>query len=472
MVLELDKSARAYADRLLASLGVDPLRTPAPATEHPALTWANSGLMALTGAPDREPLMCPVPLAACADGALAALACLAPEDAFDGLRGSELLTERAAIAAYTRQGCVSPGGTCRLLEAADGWIALNLAREDDWTLVPAWLEREAVQSWDEVALAVRQATMHDRVERGRLLGLALCPVVPPSSRPVPWFSAMPAQTGIQLRATSGDEPLDSRLRGNDLQSSPLVIDLSSLWAGPLCGHLLQLCGARVIKIESTQRPDGARLGPPAFFDLLNQDKESVALDFTTEHGREQLRALIQRADIVIEASRPRALRQLGIDAEALVREKQDYTWISITGYGRGDPQQNWIAYGDDAAVAAGLTHLLYQASGERVICGDAIADPLTGLHAALAAWASWRAGGSRLISLALRDVVGYCIGFDRPDSLEGLRVRAREWSGVVKAAGLAVAAPRARMVRTAARSLGADSAAVLGARAKSPLSPL
>jgi hypothetical protein len=44
---------------------------------------------------------------------------------------------------------------------------------------------------------------------------------------------------------------------------------SSLWAGPLCTNLLGLGGARVIKVESTTRPDGARSGPPAFFELLH-----------------------------------------------------------------------------------------------------------------------------------------------------------------------------------------------------------
>ncbi len=82
-----------------------------------------------------------------------------------------------------------------------------------------------------------------------------------------------------------------------------MIDLSSLWAGPLCGNLLQALGARVIKVESTQRPDGARFGAENFFDLLNANKECVALNLNAEEGREQLRQLLLRADIVIEASR-------------------------------------------------------------------------------------------------------------------------------------------------------------------------
>jgi hypothetical protein len=77
-------------------------------------------------------------------------------------------------------------------------------------------------------------------------------------------------------------------------------------------------------------------------------------------------------------------------------------WVSITGYGRREPEGNWIAYGDDAAAASGLA----AATGDPdapLFCGDAIADPLTGLHAAVAALAHLRAGEGALLELALRD---------------------------------------------------------------------
>ena len=86
-----------------------------------------------------------------------------------------------------------------------------------------------------------------------------------------------------------------------------MLDLSSLWAGPLCGRILADAGARVTKVESTARPDGAHQGGAAFFDLLNGGKEQVAFDLDTDDGRAALQQLVARADVVIEASRPRAL---------------------------------------------------------------------------------------------------------------------------------------------------------------------
>ena len=155
----------------------------------------------------------------------------------------------------------------------------------------------------------------------------------------------------------GDESIAHRIRRNQSgprSHRPLVIDLSALWAGPLCANLLWLCGARVVKVESADRPDGAREGDPAFHALLNQGKESVVLDFRAESGRRMLRRLLERADIVIESSRPRALRHLGIAAEDWVRSQDGRTWIGITGYGRDEPAGNWVAFGDDAGSRPGL----------------------------------------------------------------------------------------------------------------------
>jgi len=234
-----------------------------------------------------------------------------------------------------------------------------------------------------------------------------------------------------------------------------VLDLSSLWAGPLCAHLLQLAGARVIKVESRARPDGARRGPRAFFDLLNAGKRSVALDLDREAGRAALRRLIERADVVVESARPRALRQMGIHAERCVAETPGLVWLSITGYGRGSAR---VAFGDDAACAAGLAGATGDSDGP-LFCGDAIADPLSGIHAARIAWEASRAGGGVLLDVALRDVAAFAGAGDAGEA----RVVRRNGELAVESAGgrAAVARPRRRAPRAAARSLGADTRAVL-----------
>jgi len=426
-------AAREHAQALLSRLGVSvpvPERT-APAT--PAELWARSGAMALTGFAEGPPLSAPGPLAACAEGALLALRALAPEAPLPA-DGAALLGEHAACLGYRRRGRISAGGSCRLLRTADGWLAVNLARRDDVAAVPAWLECEAGDDvWGVVEREVAWRKTAELLERGWLLSLPLAAALPPPERAPDWLTSGTAQLGEALPAAPA--------------RAPLVVDLTSLWAGPLCTSLLACAGARVVKVESTGRPDGARGGSAHFFDLLNGDKASVALDFRSEAGRAALRALVDRADLVVEGTRPRALAQLGVDAEAFVAGRPGRTWVSITGYGRRDPAPGRVAFGDDAAVVAGLAvaTALHHGEDAPLFCADAIADPLSGLHAAVAAWAAWTTGGGWLLDIALRDVAGHALaaGPAGPATSEP------------------AAPPRARPAARSARPLGADTQAVL-----------
>jgi hypothetical protein len=438
-------TAHRYAVSLLVRLGLAEThlkqREPGP---HPAIGWAQSGAMALTGRRDGPARLILTPLSACAEGVLRALEAVDERPFLLPLSGSRLLTERAAIAGLTRNGMISPGGSCRLLQACDGWVAANLARPDDWGTVPAWLEADIEPDWTEIAAAVRTRNAGKLFDQGRLLGLAVAVMSEPTADCAPW----------QITRSSNAPAVRRRDR-------PLVLDLTALWAGPLCCHLLQAQGARVIKVENIHRPDGSRHGSAQFYDLLNAGKDSVALDFKSADGLVQLRRLIEAADIVVESSRPRALRQLGIDADDMVASVPGLTWVGITGYGREEPEANWIAFGDDAGVAAGLSSLVAEPDRTPNFCADAIADPLTGLHAALAAWHCWRSGTGGLVSVSLRDVAAHCANFDRLADAEAMRQRRLEWQEILDVHQVGAAEPTARMPADAGRALGADTATVL-----------
>ncbi len=434
-------AASDYARRLLADLGVGVRSEPGPADPDPALAWAASGAMALTGWSEALPRVPCGALASCADGVGRALAALGARGPVDP---AGLIAERAALLGLARRGRTSPGGACRLLRAADGWAALNLAREDDRRALPAWLEVEAGAVSDPWHLAARELARRPLAwlaERARWLGLAFAPAAPVPARTPHWLSV----------AACGP-------RADPTRRPPRVLDFSALWAGPLCGELLADAGADVIKIESAQRQDGARVGSAEFFDLLNARKRSVVLDFADARDAALLEALLASADIAIESARPRALAQLGIDAEVFVAARAGRVWVSITGYGRGDAAPGRVAFGDDAAVAAGAAHAVADADGP-LFCADAIADPLTGLHAALAAWACWRAGGGALLDLSLCDVTAHALAFAPTGEFEvaGSPDAARLIAAGVEAR---VAAPRARCVCTPARAPGADTEAL------------
>ena len=106
-----------------------------------------------------------------------ALAALAPDSVLPRLDPPALLGERAALSGLGREGRVSAGGSARLLPAQDGQLVVNLPREDDWSLVPAWLATPSSSrqpgSWQAVAAGVAQGRVASLVDRGRLMGLAV-----------------------------------------------------------------------------------------------------------------------------------------------------------------------------------------------------------------------------------------------------------------------------------------------------------
>jgi crotonobetainyl-CoA:carnitine CoA-transferase CaiB-like acyl-CoA transferase len=340
------------------------------------------------------------PLSACVDRALAALHEATGSTAIAALSGHELLMERAWLTGARFREGQSTSGRTRLVPTRDGAIAIGLVRDEDWSLLPAWLETDDTARWQEsescwrrLGTALRQRDSRTLIDRGRLLGLAVAPT-DPFREPV---------TASFAHLFDRAAPIERR------RFAPLVIDLSGLWAGPLSTHLLQMCGANVVKVESSRRPDGARSGNADFYALLNQGKRSVALDLTSREAHGVLEKLIERADILVESSRPRALQQMGIRAEAILNRRPELIWVSITGYGRAEPMAHWVAFGDDAGAAAGLSDAMKNATGALQFAGDAIADPLTGVHAALAAWQAWRDEAGGLIELPLVDVAGWCL---------------------------------------------------------------
>jgi hypothetical protein len=316
-----------------------------------------------------------------------------------GVDALALLGERAALAGLTRGGQTSCGGAARLLPTPAGWCAVSLARPEDVELLPAWLGIEVAPEGDPwVPVADRFAGAEDApalLLLGRELGLPVAMVgeVEPVDDPV-------------VIVSLGDAPA--------LDRPPLVVDLSSLWAGPLCANLLGLAGATVVKVESIHRPDGARHGPQAFFDLLHGGHRSVALDLKSPDGVAELRRLLADADVVIEASRPRALQQLGIDALDPSAHGAK-VWVAITGHGRDHPLA--VAFGDDAAAAGGL--VAWADDGKPRFVADAVADPLTGLVAAIRTTAALATGARCLLDVAMSQVAASVAGPGQPTWLPG-----------------------------------------------------
>lgn len=340
--------------------------------------WAASGAMALTGRPDGPPAVAPGRPATAVRDALDRVARLHPEAVLPDVR---LLGERAAVAGLRRSAPWSCGGAFRVVATRDGHLGLSLARPTDVESVPALLEAPVDDAWAAVETWAARTTTAEAVERARLLGLA-CSAVRSSdddTEPIEPPRAPVTETRGGRRRAARDRPL--------------VVDFTSLWAGPLCAHVLAACGADVVKVESTRRLDGARRGPAAFYDLLHAGHRSVTVDFSSPDELAALRALVEEADLVLEASRPPALHRLGLDADHLV--DHGVSWVSITAYGR---DSDAVGFGDDVAAGAGLV------TADLAPCGDALADPLAGVTAAAHAVEALQGDHAVLVDLSMHHV--------------------------------------------------------------------
>lgn len=172
----------------------------------------------------------------------------------------------------------------------------------------------------------------------------------------------------------------------------LVIDLSRALAGPHAAMMLGDMGARVIKVERPKVGDDSRSwGPPflgedddresTYFMSCNRNKESITLDLALDEDRDVLRALVRRADVVVENFKVGALARLGLDAESMHEINPRVVILSITGFGHDGPEANRAGYDQIAQGEGGLMSLTGP-PGTPTKMGVPIADLLAGIHGA------------------------------------------------------------------------------------------
>jgi len=376
----------AAAQELVTGLGLGAaVELPDEAAEavEPAEGWKQSGAAALTAC-DAAP---PGDIAASLRGAALAVRVLSRRIGKEvNIDGPALLSERENLCLERHE--PRPGMTLRgggqTLRAADGWVAANLPRDADWELVPA-LALGSVEPRDDAAFAAWMTQQHskDVVEQSALLGLAVGAI------------PRPGRTDIQ------HSPYDFEPTGQSpprLLSWLTVMDLSRLWAGPLAGALLASAGATVVKVESLAQPELVLPEDAAFARRLNGGKELLHLDF---RDRAPLHHALAQADVVIVSARQRAFDSLGL------QPSPGQLWISISAYGgHRDPNQR-VGFGDDAAAEAGA--VCWQ-DDVPVFAGDALADPVTGMLAAVAALGLVGAGRAGTLRLNLAGSARWAIG--------------------------------------------------------------
>lgn len=176
-----------------------------------------------------------------------------------------------------------------------------------------------------------------------------------------------------------------------------ILDLSRVLAGPFATMVLADLGAQVVKIERPGVGDETRAwGPPydsrgqaTYFQAVNRNKRSVALDLHAPADVARLRALASESDVVVENFRPGFLDTLGLGYEGLRHENPALIYCSITGFGQG-AGANLPGYDLLVQALGGLMSITGAADGEPQKVGVALVDVLAGLFATVGILAALR----------------------------------------------------------------------------------
>jgi formyl-CoA transferase len=174
----------------------------------------------------------------------------------------------------------------------------------------------------------------------------------------------------------------------------VVIDLTRALAGPHAAMMLGDLGADVVKVENPRGGDDTRgWGPPfvepahgeresTYFLCTNRNKKSVTLDLKEEAGRAALRALVRKADVLMENFRPGVLDRLGFSQQQLAEINPRLVVLCISGFGHDGPEAGRAGYDQIAQGEAGLMSVTGSAPTDVQRVGVPIADLLAGMYGA------------------------------------------------------------------------------------------
>ncbi len=177
-------------------------------------------------------------------------------------------------------------------------------------------------------------------------------------------SAVPGEAALRAESprpsrTAGGAPRSGPATTGRRRDTPVVIDLSALWAGPLATSLLADQGATVIKVDGEVRPDGLR-NRPAVYRALNGAKEIVDLDLRRGADRRRFDELLAGADLLVDSFSRRVLPNLGYDPATLTNRFPHLISLGITAFPPGCPEAEWVAYGPGVHAAVGLARQVEQ----------------------------------------------------------------------------------------------------------------
>ncbi len=266
------------------------------------------------------------------------------------------------------------------LRVGEGWAATELGAPGDADLFTLLLETDSFTDAEELSAAAQEWRL---------------PVVPyRRAQAVQHWSLRRASRREQFH--SGARQSEEPLAATQALAGVKVVDVTAMWAGPLCTWLLAQLGASVVSVESDARPDGMRaphgggiypggiLEPgvndrSAMFISLAAGKERANLDLRVKDDREAFALACAQADLRVDSLSRRARENLGIDDQS--ESGHGPAIVHLPAFSRG-PSRDWVAYGTQVHAMSGLAWPA--GSDEPIPAATAYVDGLGGIAAALA----------------------------------------------------------------------------------------
>jgi crotonobetainyl-CoA:carnitine CoA-transferase CaiB-like acyl-CoA transferase len=305
----------------------------------------------------------------------------------------------------------------------------DLAGDERWATWPAWL-RNAADFWDIVRTWCADRTTEEIVQAAQALRLPVVAMADAPSlladptlaergyfrevdgarlpgRPALWSRTWddppPPEPALATLLDAPRAPIRTAPAGATppvAGPGPLagvrVLELTNNWAGPLAGRHLGDLGAEVIKIEMPTKP-ATRAGfypggvpgrrhwnRSGYFNEMNRNKRSVALNLADPLGKQVFLDLVADADVVLQNNSARVMPKLGLGYDVLSQVNPGLVMASISGFGATGARRDWVAFGSNIEVASGLAAVTGYDDETPYRTGSFVADPIAGTQTALA----------------------------------------------------------------------------------------
>ena len=197
-----------------------------------------------------------------------------------------------------------------------------------------------------------------------------------------------------------------------------VLDFTQVLAGPTVTRLMAEMGAEIIKVELAPKGDFSRTlpflkdGRSAYFIQQNRGKKSLCIDAKSPKGREVLRALVERVDVLVENFAPGTIGRLGFSYDVVKEINPRLVMCSVSAFGQTGPLSDQPGYDYIAQAYAGVTHMIGDPDGAPSFPMLGLGDVGTGVHAmgaiACALLYRERTGKGQHVDISLLDAYFHC----------------------------------------------------------------